>query len=114
MPAVTSLGFSMLAIVVLNSIAQGLLKAGAGRGLINPALMGGVLAYGASTLLYVMVLGRANLSFVYPVVIGATMVVTCIGGVRVFGEVIGPVQWLGIALIVAGIACVALTRKTTI
>ena len=101
----------MLAIVVLNTIAQSLLKLGAGRGLLNGALIGGVMAYGFSTILYIFVLGRARLSFAYPVVIGATAVATCLAGRQILGERITGPQWLGILLIVAGIAVVALARQ---
>lgn len=101
----------MVAIIVLNTLAQSLLKLGAGRGLVNAPLLGGVVAYGLSTLLYVLVLGRTNLSFAYPVIIGATAIATCLAGVQILGERIESVQWLGIALIVAGIACIAVTRQ---
>lgn len=98
------------AIVALNTIAQSLLKMGAGKGLINAPLAGGIVAYGLSTLLYVLVLGRHSLSFAYPVIIGATAIATCVVSGRFLGERLGGVQWMGIALIVAGIACVARGR----
>jgi small multidrug resistance pump len=98
-------------VVVLNTVAQGLFKVGAGKGLINRSLIGGVAAYGVSTVIYVLVLGRARLSFVYPVVIGSTVVVTCLVSARLFGEDMGTLQWLGVALIIAGIVCIAAMRK---
>lgn len=104
------LWFLMAAIVALNTVAQTLLKLGSGRGLINMALFGGVAAYGFSTLLYVFVLGRANVSFAYPVVIGATAVATCFAGSRVIGEQISGTQWLGVLVIITGIAIVAISR----
>lgn len=102
--------FLMAAIVALNTVAQTLLKIGAGRGLINLALFGGVAAYGVSTLLYVLVLGKASLSFAYPVVIGATAVATCLAGNKVIGEQISGFQWLGVLVIITGIAIVAVSR----
>jgi small multidrug resistance pump len=100
----------MAAIVVLNTVAQTFLKLGAGKGLVNPALIGGVAAYGLSTLLYVFVLGKANLSFAYPVVIGATAVATCVAGSKVIGESMSGTQWLGVLVIITGIAIVAASR----
>ena len=97
-------------IVALNTVAQGLLKVGASRGLLSRQMIGGVGAYGLSTLLYVMVLSKAKLTLAYPVIIGATVVATCIVSVRFLGERVGPVQWAGIGLVVAGIACIAVTR----
>jgi multidrug transporter EmrE-like cation transporter len=102
----------MIGCAALNTIAQTLLKAGAGHGLINPQLVGGLGAYGMSTLLYVIVLGRMNVSFAYPVVIGATVVSTCLAGARIFREGLGSWHWVGIALIIVGIACIALSRRT--
>jgi small multidrug resistance pump len=101
----------MAVIVGLNTIAQGLLKTGASKGLLSGAMVGGVATYGVSTLLYVVILGRMNLSFVYPIVIGTTMVATCLAGSRVLNENISSLQWLGIALIVSGIAFVAFGRR---
>lgn len=103
----------MAAIVALNTVAQLLLKVGAGRGLLNASIMGGIAAYGVSTLLYVLALGRSNVSFVYPIAIGATMAFTCVSGAQVLGETIGPLQWVGIALVIAGIACIGLGRAAT-
>jgi multidrug transporter EmrE-like cation transporter len=103
----------MSIVVVLNTVAQSLFKMGAGKGLINRSLVGGVAAYGLSTVIYVLVLGRANLSFVYPIVIGSTVVVTCLVSTRVFGESMETLQWLGVALIIAGIACIAALRRST-
>ncbi|HEX3695389.1 MAG TPA: SMR family transporter [Polyangia bacterium] len=100
----------MAAIVVLNTVAQSLLKLGAGRSLVNVPLAGGVVAYGLSTLLYVLVLGKTNLSFSYPVVIGATAIATCLAGVILLGERIAGGQWFGIALIIVGIIFIAVTR----
>jgi small multidrug resistance pump len=102
--------FLMAAIVALNTLAQTLLKTGAGRGLINIALFGGVACYGLSTILYVLVLGKANLSFAYPVVIGATAVATCLVGNKVIGEQISGFHWLGVLVIITGIAIVAVSR----
>ncbi|MEO8905333.1 MAG: SMR family transporter [Polyangiaceae bacterium] len=106
-----SLPLLMTVVVILNTIAQALLKMAAGRGLINAPMIGGVAAYGLSTLLYVIVLKQANLSFAYPVIIGATMIVTCFVGVIVLNERLAVLQWLGIALIIAGIGLVAAMAK---
>jgi len=106
-----SLPLMMAVVVILNTVAQGLLKMAAGRGLINLPMIAGVGAYGLSTLLYVVVLKEANLSFAYPVIIGTTVLVTCIVSVAVLGERLAALQWFGIALIVAGIGLVAAMAK---
>ncbi|MDX2099896.1 MAG: SMR family transporter [Leptolyngbyaceae cyanobacterium bins.59] len=98
----------ILVTVILNTIAQGLLKLGSGQNPLNLYLMGGLFAYGVSTVFYIMVLGKYNLSVAYPVIIGLTMISTAIVGAWLFKEKVDPVQWIGIGLMLSGIAAVAL------
>jgi multidrug transporter EmrE-like cation transporter len=56
------------------------------------------------------VLSKTKLTLAYPVIIGATVVATCLVSVRFLDERVGAVQWAGIGLVVAGIACIAVTR----
>lgn len=102
--------FSVLLILVsvgLNTLAQTLLKLGAGQSLINLYLFGGIVAYGLSTVLYVLVLGKLNLSLAYPVVIGLTVLFTTLTSSILLGEKVLAVQWLGIGLMVSGISAIA-------
>jgi small multidrug resistance pump len=101
----------LVVIVVLNTVAQNLLKIGSSKGFLSLPFFAGVVAYGFSTLLYVMVLSRMNLSFAYPVIIGATTVVTCLTGSRFLNEGVSGLQWFGIGLIVVGITFIALARQ---
>ena len=101
----------MAAVVILNTVAQALMKLASGRGLINLPMIAGVGAFGVSTLIYIVVLKYASLSFAYPVIIGSTAIVTCIVSVVVLNERLAVLQWLGIALIVAGISLVAAMAK---
>lgn len=96
--------------VALNTLAQVLLKQGAGKFLLNPYLVGGILAYGLSTLLYIAVLGKLNLSQAYPLIIGLTVIATTVAGVHVFQEKVEPVAWLGIGLMLSGIGAIAIGR----
>jgi multidrug transporter EmrE-like cation transporter len=100
-------------VVALNTIAQASLKLGAGRGLVNRAVLAGLVAYGFSTIIYIALLSRARLSFVYPIVIGATAIATCLTGIKVFGERVEGLHWVGIALILAGITCIAAVRGSS-
>ncbi len=102
--------FSVLLILVsvgLNTLAQTLLKLGSGQSLINLYLFGGIVAYGLSTVLYVLVLGKLNLSLAYPVVIGLTVLFTTLTSSILLGEKVLAVQWLGIGLMVSGISAIA-------
>ncbi|MEL7314908.1 MAG: SMR family transporter [Cyanobacteria bacterium J06559_3] len=97
----------ILITVMLNTLAQVLLKSGSGGGLINPYLMGGVLTYGVSTLIYITVLSKINLSVAYPVVIGLTVIATTLAGTVLLKEQVSITGWIGIGLMISGIAAIA-------
>ena len=88
-------------------MAQVLLKSGATPNLLNFYLLGGVFAYGLSTLVYISVLSKLNLSVAYPVVIGLTVVATTMAGAILLREKVSTVNWVGVGLILSGICAVA-------
>lgn len=116
----------VVAAVAVESVAQLLLKIGAGGGpaLLTPALrrrvapwrwaasaktwLGlGVAAYGVEILLYTLALHFLDVSVAFP--LGSL----CFVGVAVLsrfllGERVGRVRWLGVACILAGAVCVTL------
>jgi small multidrug resistance pump len=100
----------ILLTVGLNTLAQTLLKLGAGQNPLNVYLLGGLLAYGVSTIFYIIVLGRFNLSMAYPIVIGLTVIATAISGVMFLRESLSFSQWLGVGLMLAGLSTVAFTK----
>ena len=100
----------VLVTVGLNTLAQVLFKSGAGNSLLNLYLLGGVTAYGLSTIVYISILGKLNLSVAYPVVIGLTVVATTIMGSVVLGEKVSSVNWVGIGLMISGLFAVAYGR----
>ena len=99
-------GLLILITVGLNTLAQVLLKLGAGQNPLNLYLLGGVLVYGISTIFYIMVLGKFNLSVAYPIVIGLTVISATIMGAMVLGEKVAIVQWIGIGLMISGISAI--------
>ncbi len=100
-------GLLVLITVGLNTLAQALLKLGAGQNLLNFHLLSGVLVYGLSTVVYILVLGKFNLSVAYPVVIGLTVFSTTVTGAFLLGEKVTTVQWFGIGLMLSGISAIA-------
>jgi small multidrug resistance pump len=100
-------GLLVLITVGLNTLAQALLKLGAGQNLLNFHLLGGVLVYGLSTVVYILVLGKFNLSVAYPVVIGLTVFSATVTGAFLLGEKVTTVQWFGIGLMLSGISAIA-------
>lgn len=104
-------GYILLPIVIvtvlLNTIAQIFLKLGAGQGLLNIYLIAGILTYGLSTIFYILVLGKLNLSLTYPLVIGLTVVATTLAGAIFLKEQVPSIQWIGIGLMLSGICAIA-------
>lgn len=93
--------------VLLNTIAQTLLKLGAGQQIINLYLIAGLFTYGLSTILYILILGKLNLSLTYPLVIGLTVVATTFSGAILLKEQVPTIQWIGIGLMLSGICAIA-------
>ncbi|MBD2104604.1 SMR family transporter [Leptolyngbya sp. FACHB-261] len=110
MPTQIFFGLLILITVVLNTLAQTLLKLGSGQNPLNFYLLGGLAAYGLSTIFYVLVLGKFNLSVAYPVVIGLTVAATAISGAVILKEKIPTEQWVGIGLMLSGIAAIAFAK----
>lgn len=93
--------------VALNTIAQTLLKLGTGQNILNFYLFGGLFTYCLSTVFYILVLGKLNLSLTYPLVIGLTVVATTFAGAIVLKEQVPTLQWIGIGLMISGICAIA-------
>ena len=102
----------ILMTVTLNTIAQTLLKLGAGQNILNIYLLGGILAYGLSTVFYIIVLGKLDLSLSYPIVIGLTVVATTFSGAVVLKEQVPTIHWLGIGLMLSGISAIAFGKSS--
>lgn len=93
--------------VALNSAGQTLLKLGSGQSPLNFHILGGLVAYGLGTAFYILVLGKFNLSFAYPVVIGLTIIATTISGAILLAEKVSATHWFGIGLVLSGIFVIA-------
>ena len=99
--------------VGLNTLGQTLLKLGSGQNPLNVYLLGGIAAYGVSTIFYVLVLGKVNLSIAYPLVIGLTLVATTICGAVVLREKIFTLHWVGLGLMLSGLSAIALAKGSS-
>ncbi len=104
----------VLASVTLNTTGQSLLKLGAGQNPLNMYLFSGLVAYGISTIFYVAILGKLNVSVVYPVVIGLTIVSTTCAGAFLLKEHVSTLHWLGIGLMLSGISAIAFGKLTAL
>jgi multidrug transporter EmrE-like cation transporter len=111
MPSYLLSGSLILITVGLNTLAQGLLKLGSAQSFLNIHLFGGILTYGLSTIFYIMVLSKLNLSVAYPVIIGLTVLATTMTGAFLLGEKVDTVQWLGIGLMLSGMSTIILYKS---
>ena len=112
MPTQIIFSFLIFVTVGLNTVAQVLLKSGATQNFLNLYLLGGVVTYGLSTMVYISVLSKLNLSVAYPVVIGLTVVATTIAGAILLREKVSTVNWIGVSLIISGICAVAFAKSS--
>jgi multidrug transporter EmrE-like cation transporter len=117
--------FLILTGVLLNAGAQLLLKAGAmsvGRiGLgaadaaswrtalalaLNPSILGGLSLYVVSVVIWIIALSRVDVSIAYPM-LSIGYVVSALFAWWFFGEAVNAQRWLGIGVILVGVALVA-------
>lgn len=72
----------------------------------SPLVPLGFGVYGLSALAWIVILSRVELSFAYPF-LGLAYAAVVVAAVVVFEERLTPRQWLGVALVVAGVVAVA-------
>ena len=109
--------------VMLNAVAQLLLKAGsraiaglsfsfanAGtlfeRVAINPPIMGGLVCYAISVVVWILALSRVDVSVAYPM-LSVGYVVNAIAAWLLFGEDLSAARVAGIGVIIVGVWLVA-------
>ena len=100
--------------VIIAALGQLILKSGMNqvgeftlvKAFTNPLVLLGFSFYGASAVLWLLVLSREALSFVYPLV-AMSYVITVILSRFVLHESVPSLRWLGLAVIVLGILLVA-------
>jgi len=106
----------ILLYVVLNSVAQLLLKQGASAtagslniaGLpLNGRLVGGIFLFGMSFVVWMYILARENLSFAFPFAVGLGYSAVVFLSIMVLGETISAWQLTGIGLVLVGLLLIA-------
>lgn len=74
----------------------------------NPNVVGGLALYGASALVWLIILSRVNLSFAYPM-LGFSYVIVMFASRALFSEPISGLRWAGAALISLGVVLITRT-----
>jgi small multidrug resistance pump len=113
--------YILLAVAVLfNGIANVLMKVGMKNApemngataaikhyLHSWPVMLGLVLFALNVIAYTQALSKIPLSIAYPIMVSLTGVIVISGSLLFFKEEITGVQWLGFALIIAGVVCVA-------
>jgi drug/metabolite transporter (DMT)-like permease len=114
--------------VLLNAVAQLLLKAGASAvgpiagwdGLrtaapalaLHPGVLLGLLCYAVSVVVWIVALSRVDVSIAYPM-LSVGYVVNALLAMWLFGEDVSLQRWLGIGVILIGVTLVARSGSST-
>jgi multidrug transporter EmrE-like cation transporter len=114
--------------VLLNAIAQLLLKAGAAsvgsiqgwRALsratpalaTHPGIVGGLVCYAISVVVWIVALSRVDVSIAYPM-LSIGYVVNALLAMWLFGEAVSMQRWLGIGVILVGVTLIARSGPST-
>jgi multidrug transporter EmrE-like cation transporter len=105
--------FSLLLVgVLLNAMAQLLLKAGTNamplgpRLAFEPHILGGLACYAISVVVWVIALSRVPVSIAYPM-LSIGYVVNAIAAWQLLGETLTPLRLAGIGVIIVGVFMVA-------
>lgn len=75
----------------------------------SPLIWGGMACFGASAGLWLLVLGRIEVSTAYPL-ISLGMVLTTLAGIFVLGETVSVSKLIGVGLVVAGVLVLAIKQ----
>ena len=115
--------------VLLNAVAQLLLKAGsgalagielraanamaiAGRLVLNPPIIAGLVCYAVSVVVWILALSRVEVSVAYPM-LSVGYVVNAVAAWWLFGESLSATRIAGIGVILIGVWLVARTSGHT-
>ncbi|MFH1280016.1 MAG: EamA family transporter [Candidatus Beckwithbacteria bacterium] len=100
--------------IIIASIGQIILKSGMNRVgkfdllkvFTNPLVLLGLFFYASSSVLWLMVLSKEKLSFVYPLV-AASYVLTILMAKFILKEPVPTLRWVGLSVIIFGILIIS-------
>jgi len=76
--------------------------------LLQPAVAVGLAIYGLGTIFWISAVSRRDISFLYPIT-ALNYVLVSVGGRFLFNEIVSPTRWLGIGVVVIGVALLQLS-----
>jgi len=115
--------FLLLVTVTFNVVGQYLMKRGmtdvgvisgdlmtmlnsVARSFLNPYVMAGLVAYGMSSIFWLVLLSRVELSYAYPALSLGYVLVTVISALAL-GENVSALRWTGVLIICVGVVLVS-------
>lgn len=78
------------------------------RAFLNPWVIAGVVAYGMSSIFWLMLLSRVDLSYAYPALSLGYVMVTLVSAFAL-GEQVSAMRWAGVIVICVGVALLSRT-----
>ena len=93
-----------------HNIGGGSLIARIGHYFLQPTAVTGLAVYGAGTLLWIYAVSQRDISFLYPLT-ALTYVTVALGGKFMLGETISTERWLGIGIVMIGVAMLQFSAK---
>jgi len=81
-----------------------------GHYFLQPAALGGLAIYASGTALWIYAVSQRNISFLYPLT-ALTYVIVALGGKFLLGELVPTGRWLGIAVVMFGVALLQSSAK---
>jgi drug/metabolite transporter (DMT)-like permease len=80
--------------------------AGLSQAFLHPFVLGGVGAYGVSSICWLILLSRVDLSYAYPALSLGYVLITVVGALWL-GESVTALRWTGVAVICVGVILVS-------
>jgi drug/metabolite transporter (DMT)-like permease len=94
-------------LMLLNTVSSVALNADSLKSITG--ILFGLAIYATGTWFWFRAVGRASISYLYPIS-ASSYILVAMGGRFLFGESIQPIRWAGIAVITLGVAMLALTH----
>jgi multidrug transporter EmrE-like cation transporter len=76
--------------------------------LLTPWVIAGLAVYGVGTLLWIVVASKRDISYLYPIT-ALNYVLITVGGMWLFGEAVSARRWLGILVVMTGVAALQIS-----
>lgn len=74
--------------------------------LTQPQILLGLVIYGFATVLYIYVIGKYEYGVSYALIVSLSLIGATVVAQQYFGEKIGPINYLGVGIVLVGVALI--------